>query len=86
MNAPESHGDSTPSDRTQPCSNCHQQFHCEIAQGKDHCWCMNLPAILPVRAQAGCLCVECLQHAIAELQQADAAQTTNVVQPAPCHE
>lgn len=83
MNASESHVDATPSDRTQPCSNCRQQFRCEIALGKDHCWCMNLPAILPIRAEAGCLCEQCLQRAIAERQQADTDQRGSA---SPCHE
>ncbi len=80
MNAPESQCEATTSARTQPCSSCQRQFHCEIAQGKDHCWCMKLPAVLPVQAHASCLCEECLKRAIAERQEADADAIT---EPAP---
>jgi hypothetical protein len=58
----------------QSCPNCQTSFACDLAQGKDHCWCMKLPAIMPVCSTSSCLCEQCLQAAINERQ---ASQTQN---------
>jgi hypothetical protein len=39
-----------------------------MAQGKEHCWCMSLPAVMPVCANAKCLCPNCLQREIEAIQ------------------
>ena len=57
----------------QICPSCQGSFECDLAQGKDHCWCMELPAVLPVCAEAKCLCEYCLRRAIDKVQ----ASTTN---------
>ena len=34
------------------------------ALGRDHCWCMDLPPVIPVRCDAQCLCRVCLTQLI----------------------
>lgn len=48
------------------CPRCQARFVCEIALGRDHCWCMALPAVVPVGTAARCLCCECLAQLIGE--------------------
>ena len=50
------------------CTRCELQFQCDIALGKSHCWCMDLPLVLPVRDAVGCMCPNCLAKEI-ETQQ-----------------
>ena len=42
------------------CPRCATHFVCEITAGKSHCWCMDLPAVLPVSPESCCLCRDCL--------------------------
>src|SRR5262249_34603206 len=46
------------------CSECGRSFECQLVAGCNHCWCMDLPAVMPIVPQASCLCVECLKRAI----------------------
>jgi hypothetical protein len=48
----------------QACPQCNTSFVCDLAQGKEHCWCMKLPAVMPVCSGAKCLCENCLRSAI----------------------
>ncbi|QTH72698.1 DUF5522 domain-containing protein [Pseudoalteromonas xiamenensis] len=41
---------------TTQCTACHQTMACN----PDGCWCMTLPAILPLNEGAGCYCRDCL--------------------------
>lgn len=52
-----------------PCPQCQHEFACDIAQGRDKCWCMNYPAVLPVIETAKCLCPDCLSQAISDLRE-----------------
>jgi hypothetical protein len=51
----------------QTCPQCGATFACDIANGKTHCWCMELPSIpKEITAQTagvsvGCLCPDCLK-------------------------
>jgi len=53
---------------SQICPQCGTTFGCDIAQGKTHCWCMELPAIpKDITAKTaglseGCLCPACLKE------------------------
>jgi hypothetical protein len=35
-----------------------------MAAGEERCWCFDLPAVMPVRTDAACLCPNCLRDAI----------------------
>ena len=48
------------------CERCGKQFGCDREAGKDHCWCQDLPPVLPVDAAKSCLCPDCLKAAVAE--------------------
>lgn len=48
----------------QPCPGCGNIFVCDRAQGCDDCWCLKLPAILPVRSDAKCMCENCLRRVL----------------------
>jgi hypothetical protein len=65
MKDPAQHGsDGNPAAEQQICPGCSQSFHCGMASGRENCWCMTLPAILPATADAQCLCESCLREAI----------------------
>lgn len=47
------------------CPKCGVEFECR--HDEDHCWCSDMPNIVPVpedESQAGCLCPECLKKLI----------------------
>jgi hypothetical protein len=48
------------------CPGCGSEVACGPAPGQEHCWCAELPRIMPV-PQAGiiCFCPECLRRNIA---------------------
>ena len=46
------------------CAQCGAGFVCGIAAGDARCWCFELPAVMPVRADTACLCPVCLLKAI----------------------
>lgn len=48
------------------CPNCRAEFTCEIAAGKDHCWCFDLPraAYVDLSAIDACRCPECVAKQI----------------------
>ncbi len=48
------------------CSNCKNRFVCEIEQGRDRCWCMDLPPVLPAEPGASCVCPDCLSRQVHE--------------------
>ncbi|HEU5434796.1 MAG TPA: cysteine-rich CWC family protein [Telluria sp.] len=58
------------------CSRCGAPFTCAMADGADPatpCWCVSLPAVVPVPALdngvgAACWCPACLRDHIAELE------------------
>ncbi len=50
----------------QKCSNCKTEFHCG-SNDKEPCWCCSLPNIVPLEGDS-CLCKDCLQKKINELQ------------------
>lgn len=54
----------------QACAACQGMFVCGIAQGQEQCWCMKLPAVLPVSSHQTCLCEICLTREIARAQRA----------------
>ena len=54
-----------PKESNSKCPNCERHFTCDVANGCTNCWCMSLPAVLPVSAEAKCLCEECMEKAIA---------------------
>jgi uncharacterized protein len=48
------------------CPGCGTKVGCGAAPGKDHCWCADLPRIMPVPdVGTDCLCPECLRREIA---------------------
>ena len=55
----------SPQESNTKCPSCMRHFNCDIAKGCTGCWCMSLPAALPVNVDAKCLCRECLEKAIA---------------------
>lgn len=63
------HRETDAADAGQACFCCGHSFVCDLARGRDHCWCMKLPAVLPVRADAKCMCEDCLRQAINNVQQ-----------------
>ncbi|MBC7814085.1 MAG: cysteine-rich CWC family protein [Burkholderiales bacterium] len=52
------------------CPQCGAAFTCDISAGEAHCWCFDLPNVLPLREDASCLCSTCLRAAIAEAMNA----------------
>ena len=52
------------------CARCGAKFECGMTQGLSHCWCEDLPKVLPVKPGAACLCPDCLKKEIAEQSQA----------------
>jgi hypothetical protein len=51
------------------CPECGAAFTCGLAAGDERCWCFDLPAIMPVRADTTCLCPACLAKALQQQQQ-----------------
>jgi hypothetical protein len=51
------------------CPECGAAFTCGLAAGDERCWCFDLPAVMPVRADTTCLCPACLAKAIQQQQQ-----------------
>ena len=60
------------------CPRCGAVFVCGSEAGSDHCWCADLPNIVPLdgiafpgeeRVYDGCLCPDCLHIQIAALQE-----------------
>ena len=51
------------------CPQCGAGFVCGIAAGGERCWCFDLPAVMPVRADTACLCPACLMKAIQQVQE-----------------
>jgi hypothetical protein len=55
---------------TQPglsaCLVCGAEFTCDTKAGKQTCWCMDFPHVIPVPVdgKVGCLCPDCLAKAI----------------------
>lgn len=48
------------------CPRCGVAFVCGADQETGHCWCAELPPIMPVTDE-GCLCPPCLRQAVAAL-------------------
>jgi hypothetical protein len=50
------------------CPQCGKTFKCGKSAGEAHCWCADLPHVLPVPEgkSEGCLCPTCLSAAIEE--------------------
>jgi hypothetical protein len=46
------------------CSRCGAAFQCGMLAGEDHCWCMDLPHIMPMKDLTRCLCPACLEQEI----------------------
>jgi len=53
------------------CSSCKTSFTCDIENGKDSCWCFDLPNVIPLgnitindSSDNDCLCPQCLQNMI----------------------
>jgi len=42
------------------CPECNSEFTCQSG----NCWCSNMPNVMPMNPEAGCLCPTCLQKAI----------------------
>ena len=51
------------------CPECGTAFICGIAAGAERCWCFDLPAAMPVRADTACLCPACLMKVLREARQ-----------------
>ena len=51
------------------CPDCGAAFTCGLAAGAERCWCFDLPAVMPVRADTACLCPACLARAIQQQQE-----------------
>ena len=47
------------------CSSCGGEFICE-AKNSDNCWCIKLPAVMPMDSQQNCECPNCLSKSIAK--------------------
>ena len=47
------------------CSSCGGEFICE-AKNRDDCWCMKLPAIMPMKTLQDCECPNCLSISISK--------------------
>ena len=46
------------------CSACGARFECGGQAGASHCWCAELPRILPVDLEQKCLCPACLEPVV----------------------
>jgi len=48
------------------CPGCRSKFYCGSGTAKEHCWCADLPPLMPVPApEEGCWCPVCLDREIA---------------------
>jgi hypothetical protein len=57
-NAP--HGVRRPGE--QACAKCGATFVCGMSAGVEHCWCADLPPLMPLAdTAAGCYCPDCLR-------------------------
>jgi hypothetical protein len=55
------------------CPGCGVWVACGRVAGADHCWCADLPRIMPVPdASAGCYCPDCLALEILRRQENEA--------------
>jgi hypothetical protein len=44
------------------CGKCGSAFVCGMAAGAEHCWCADLPPLMPLAdTAAGCYCPACLR-------------------------
>ncbi|MBV8879260.1 MAG: cysteine-rich CWC family protein [Planctomycetaceae bacterium] len=51
------------------CPGCGAGLVCGLAPGKEHCWCADLPRIMPLPdPAAGCYCPDCLAREIRRRQ------------------
>lgn len=52
------------------CARCEAHFECGVLAGTAHCWCFELPHIMPIVEDAapGCLCPQCLYEVIDAIQ------------------
>jgi len=49
------------------CPECGDKFHCAGKAGEDHCWCADLPLVMPLKSAATpCLCKTCLEKEISK--------------------
>ncbi|MBP6280207.1 MAG: cysteine-rich CWC family protein [Rhodocyclaceae bacterium] len=49
------------------CAKCGATFSCGMVAGEAHCWCEDLPKLMPLDAEASaCFCRPCLAREIAE--------------------
>jgi hypothetical protein len=55
------------------CSRCGESFLCGPAAGKAHCWCADLPRVMPLDFKQDCLCPACLRSEIESRTAARAA-------------
>jgi hypothetical protein len=47
------------------CAECGEGFTCGFAAGDGSCWCFEKPRVLPMDSGGDCLCLNCLDRAIA---------------------
>ena len=48
------------------CPKCGGPLECGMKAGKEHCWCKDLPQVMPVTEKdSSCLCRKCLEEEIA---------------------
>ncbi|MBL8852180.1 MAG: cysteine-rich CWC family protein [Planctomycetaceae bacterium] len=49
------------------CGACGAELRCGYRAGEDHCWCRELPRLMPVPGDVGtaCLCEACLREELA---------------------
>ena len=57
------------SSQSRLCPKCGTSFVCGLTSGAVHCWCFDLPPVMPLLDDAagvdiGCLCPRCLKNAI----------------------
>jgi hypothetical protein len=50
------------------CAACGAAFHCGFRAGENHCWCADLPKLMPMpdEGTSACLCEACLRAEIAK--------------------
>ena len=64
------------------CSACGAAFECGNERGEAHCWCAELPRILPLDGDAPCLCPVCLKSRVRERIAAFVRTVTPATAPA----
>ncbi|MGF1505675.1 MAG: cysteine-rich CWC family protein [Anaerolineae bacterium] len=62
------------------CPQCSQTFSCGAADA--HCWCFDLPHVMPVNEETGRLCPDCLMAAIKQAGSLDEATRSQPPSPA----